>query len=154
MIEITNNNVLFVDDEELILAKIERKLNKEEFTMFFANSGREALRILKENEIAVIIIDLSMPKVNGIKLLKMINYDYPDLVKVIFSSYSDSQTMISALYSGDVYHYIPKGVVNRDEGYKIEFIPVIKRAIERYNLIKENSRLKQGVIKADLSLEG
>ena len=141
--EITNNRILFVDDEELVLAKIERKLAAEDFTMFFATSGEEALEILAEEEIAVIVIDLSMPQVNGVKLLKMLNYDYPDLIKIIFSAYSDTNTMLSALNSGEVYHYIPKKIVDKQEGYKIEFIPVLYRAVERYNLIQENKKLKK-----------
>ena len=142
MIEITNNNILFVDDEELVLAKIKRKLQDYNFNMFFAVSGREALKILEKNKIAVIIIDLSMPQINGVQLLKMINKDYNDLVKIVFSGYSDAQTMISALYSGEVYHYLPKKIVNKAEGYKIELIPVLKRALERYSLLEENKNLK------------
>lgn len=141
--EITNNRILFVDDEELVLAKLKRKLTGQDFTMFFAASGREALQILEEKDIAVIVIDLSMPQFNGVKLLKMLNYDYPDLVKIIFSAYSDTTTMLSALNSGDVYHYLPKKMVDRAEGYKIEFVPILKRAVERYNLVQENKRLKK-----------
>ena len=141
--EINNNRILFVDDEELVLEKIKRKLAEQDFTMFFATSGREALQILEEEQIAVIIIDLSMPQFNGVKLLKMLNYDYPELVKIIFSAYSDTTTMLSALNSGEVYHYLPKKMVDKEEGYKIEFIPVLNRAVERYNLIQENKKLKK-----------
>ncbi len=142
IIKIKNNSVLCVDDEELILRKIKRKLEDEELEIFLATSANEALNIIEREDIAVFVVDLNMPEINGIELLKLINHKNPDIINIIFSVYSSNNIKLSTLYLGNIYHYISKELVNKKNGYKIEFIPVIKRAVERYNLIQENKSLR------------
>jgi len=137
-----NQNVLFVDDEEIILDTIKRKLKKYDFKLFFAKTGHHALRILDEKDIAVIVVDLNIPEFTGVELLKIINNGYPNLVKIIFSVYTDVG-LISSFSEQEIYQYIPKNRVKKEQGYKIEIIPIISNAIEKYNLVYENKSLKK-----------
>jgi len=147
-----NRNVLFVDDEELILDKIKRKLKNCNFKLFFAQTGHHALRILDKKDIAVVVIDLSMPEFTGIELLKIINNEYSDLVKIIFSIYTDVG-LISSVSGQEIYQYIPKNRVNKEQGYKLEIIPIISNAVEKYNLVYENKLLKKELKKQRINSE-
>ncbi|MBR2257550.1 MAG: response regulator [Blautia sp.] len=81
---------LIVDDE-----KIEREgvrlimEQQEDFEMFEASDGSEALEFLKENHVDVMMTDMSMPKVDGLELIRRVRELYPDLLVVILSGYSD-----------------------------------------------------------------
>lgn len=71
------NSVLFVDDEMNILSAIRRAVVDEPFQAFFANSGKEALKIMEEREIAVLVTDMRMPEMDGLQLLKIVKEEYP-----------------------------------------------------------------------------
>ena len=140
-INIKNNNVLFLDDEELILEKIKRKLKKTDFNLFFAHSGSEALKMIAEYEIAVLVIDLNISEFTGVEFIKVVSNKYPEISKIVFSIYTDLNIILSVL-NHDIFQYIPKSRVNKDHGYQIELIPVIKNALRQYNLLQENRKLK------------
>ncbi len=65
-----NPTVLFVDDEENLLSTFRRLFRKESFTALYANSGLEALELLNENEVNLLITDQRMPHMNGMVLCK------------------------------------------------------------------------------------
>ena len=64
-----NYRVLFVDDEQNILNSLRRGLADEEFYCHFATSGNQALEIMKQYNIAVIVTDMRMPEMTGLELL-------------------------------------------------------------------------------------
>ena len=135
--EITSNdNVLFVDDEKLILQTIRRGLMEEEYTPFFANSGAEALEILKNEDIAVIVTDLKMPKMNGLELLEIVQKKYSSVTRIVLTGYYQVSTILKAINSGHVHRYLTKPW-KMDE----EFLPTIRQGIEYHNIIIERQEL-------------
>lgn len=91
-------SILFVDDEKSILKAIKREFFDSEFTTYYANSGKEALKILYENEeIDMVVSDLMMPEMNGYDLLKRIKCLKPDIIKIILSGYADEKTLFKAI---------------------------------------------------------
>jgi len=66
--------VLFVDDDEIVLKYIEKSIADEPYDKYFAKSGEDALEILKREEIHVIVVDIVMPGMDGIELLKIGEY--------------------------------------------------------------------------------
>ncbi|MFW5961459.1 MAG: response regulator [bacterium] len=145
-----NNKVLFVDDEELVLEKIDTKLEDEEFEVYFANSGQKALEIIENKKPAVIVIDLNMEEFSGIELIKIINQDYPNIIKIIFSVYRDSNIILKT-YKYNIYQYIPKKRINKKYGYELEVVPVLKNALKLYNLRREKDYLKAIIDEKKLS---
>lgn len=148
-----HGNVLFVDDEDNILLSIKRGLLDEEFGQFYANNGQEALKIMEENEIAVLVTDMKMPGMSGLELIRHTNERYPDTVKIILSGYAQVSNLLAAINSGQIFRYIVK-----PWKMESEFIPTIKQAIKYYNLRKQknvllnqlkeqNEKLKQMVLK-------
>lgn len=102
------NRVLFVDDKEELLALIDKKLKDEEYEKVFATSAQEALKILDEQEIDVLITDMLMPDVSGMQLLQVVNEKQPNLVKIVLSGHAQVPVIIKAINEGKIYKYISK----------------------------------------------
>ena len=102
------HKVLFVDDEQNILSTLKRELQYCEFDPVFASSGKEALDILKGNNIAIIVSDLNMPEMNGFELLSNVWNLYPDTIRIVLSAYSDIENVVEAIERGNIYRYITK----------------------------------------------
>lgn len=125
-------NILFVDDEQSILKSIQRGLFEETYNKHFALNGEDALKIMSEKEISVLITDMRMPEMSGLELLKIVQEKYPDTVRIILTGYAQVSTLMSAINSGQVYRYLTKPW-KLDE----EFIPTIRQAIDYYIILKE-----------------
>ncbi len=128
--------VLFVDDEEKILTSLKRGLLDEPYETLFANSGKEAIEVLKRKEVHVIVTDMRMPEMTGLELLKIVKKEYPHIVRMVLSGYTQITTLLTAINQGEVYKYITKP-------WKLEedFKPSIREAIDYYNLRSERDKL-------------
>ncbi|MEW6417013.1 MAG: HD domain-containing phosphohydrolase [Nitrospirota bacterium] len=130
--------VLFVDDEENILRSLRRLLMDEDFEVITANSGEEALEILKNNhDIGLIVSDQRMPGLTGVDFLEKAKEIAPDALRIVLTGYADVNAAIEAINRGGAYRYITKPW--KDE----ELIQVIRDAVQRYSLITENKRLTE-----------
>lgn len=101
-------NILFVDDEEGILRAFRRTFRKTDFGVFLANSGKEALDILKENKIDIIISDYKMPEMTGYELLTKVKELYPDIVRVFLSGFTEDHIVTKSVFNGLVKTFISK----------------------------------------------
>ncbi len=102
------NNVLFVDDEEYIIALLRRLFANEEFSTFFATSGADGLEILGNQRIDLVISDIEMPSMNGVDFLKEVSTRHPSTIRY-FMTGSKVQKMINkALSKGYVQRILPK----------------------------------------------
>ncbi len=118
-------SVLYVDDEETNL-----RVFKSNFRRFFnvltAVSPLEAIDILKENEIQVIITDQRMPEMTGTEFLEKILPDYPEVIKIILTGFTDIEAIKDGINRCGIYKYITKPW-NFDE-----MKAVLDRALETY----------------------
>lgn len=91
--------ILFVDDDPNVVQGLKRMLYKMRGTwdMFFTESGEEALKILSENDLDVIISDMRMPGVDGSQLLDIVSKQYPHTVRIILSGYSDKEMIMKSV---------------------------------------------------------
>ena len=100
-------NILVTDDEIDNLQLFKRTL-RSNYNVFLANSGFEALEILKSNKIDMIISDQKMPGMDGVELLKKtLNYA-PDAVRILITAYTDSSSLIRAINEGKIHRYLRK----------------------------------------------
>jgi len=125
--------VLFVDDDETTLMTIEKSIADESYDKYFAKSGEEALDILGREKVHVIVVDVVMPVMDGIELLKIVKKEYPNIVSMIISGYAQSADAMMVLCDIGVYKFIPKNWT-----YDEEVREVIKQAINYYNLQSEH----------------
>jgi len=129
-----NKTVLFVDDEEKVLSSLKRGLLDEPYNKLFAESGKEALELLKQNEVHVIVTDMKMPEMSGLELLRIVKQEYPHIVRIVLSGYTQITTLLTAINQGEIFKFITKPWKLEEE-----FKGVVRESIERYNLQKQQS---------------
>lgn len=99
--------ILVVDDELNMLLVLEAMLKKEKYEVVTASDGLEALEVLKDDDVAVVVTDLKMPKLDGLGLLSKIEKDYPSIPVIIITAHGTVATAVEALKKG-AFDYITK----------------------------------------------
>jgi DNA-binding NtrC family response regulator len=133
--------ILVVDDNTDILDVLELVL-AEDYHIFKAQSAQEALDILSQQEIDLIITDQRMPGMTGVELLEKTLAYNPRMIKILLTGYIDTNDLIKAINQGKVYKYIAKPFSAH------ELKVIVKRALEHYEMERENKRLYQELQKA------
>ncbi|MGB6151484.1 MAG: sigma-54 dependent transcriptional regulator [Pricia sp.] len=93
-------NILIVDDDIDILELLQRHLQSMDYHTFKAVSVKEALFILKDTYIDLLITDIQMPEVDGLQLLKFTNEHYPDIPKLVVTGYPSVDGALETIKSG------------------------------------------------------
>ena len=129
--------VLFVDDDSVALLSIVNGLQDQPYNILTAGGCTEALEILKQKEVHVIVTDMCMPEMNGLELLRTIGKEYPNIIGMVFTGYLDDLELQTAVEDGEVFKLIPKRwKLTENLGMLIE------RAIDKYNLRRERNILR------------
>ena len=127
--------ILIVDDEQDNVDAFRFNF-KRTFSIISANSGPEALDLLRENEVSVIVTDQRMPKMTGLEMLGEAATVQPDATGIILTAFTDVDVLIESINLGRIYRYITKPWdANEVRG-------VLTHAIERFHLKRENTRLQ------------
>lgn len=100
--------ILFVDDEQQILRALKRLFIRSEYETYYAKSGVEALDIMSENHIDMIITDIRMPEMDGYTLLEEVKKRYPLTIRAALSGYTDRLKIYKALESNLIKLYLFK----------------------------------------------
>ena len=103
--------VLFVDDEKRILKSM-KALFRSGFQVHLADNGAEALDIVRDNEIDVIVSDQRMPQMTGIEVLRSVKERSPATMRILLTGYSDLSAIIQSINEGEVYRFINKPWAN------------------------------------------
>ena len=138
-------NILVVDDDKEIVKAIEIYLGKENYKIFKAYDGEQALKQIKENEIHLIIMDIMMPNKDGIETLEEIRKD-KSIPVILLSAKSEDIDKINGLNVG-ADDYVTKPF------NPVELIARVNALIRRYTRLGAIEE-KQGVIKnGELSID-
>lgn len=127
-------SILIIDDEPRSIETLERILD-EHFDVHTANNVEEALVVLKQEWIQVVVCDQRMPDVTGIELCSQIREAWPEIIRMIISGYTDSEDIINAINEGGIYQYISK------PWHPDDVILKLKNAVELFDLHRINERL-------------
>jgi DNA-binding NtrC family response regulator len=130
--------LLIVDDEAVALRNLERVMSKVGYSVTAVQSGEEALALLESQEFDLLLTDLRMEKVDGMRLLKTCRTHHPDSEVIMITGYASAQSAVEAMKQG-AFYYITKPF-RLDEVRK-----VVAEAIEKIRLRDENRSLKQQV---------
>jgi Nif-specific regulatory protein len=128
--------VLVVDDEPDNLDAIRFNFGKS-FSLQLAGSGEEALALVQQHDVAVIVADQRMPRMTGLELLKAARALRPDAVGIIVTAFTDVDVLIEAINLGRIYRYVTKPWDAK------ELRGILTHAIERFQLVRENRRLSE-----------
>ncbi|MCB9573496.1 MAG: sigma-54-dependent Fis family transcriptional regulator [Kofleriaceae bacterium] len=126
--------ILVVDDEQDNLDAFRFNFRKT-FDLLTATSGPEALSLLADHDVGVIITDQRMPRMTGVELLTEAKQVRPEAVGIILTAFTDVDVLIEAINLGQVYRYITKPWDAK------EMRGVLQYALERFHLQRENQRL-------------
>lgn len=103
-----SDKILFVDDEPAVLDGYRRTLYKE-YQIETASSGDDALQLIaNQGPFAVVVSDMRMPGMDGVRLLSQIRKASPDTVRVILTGYADFQSAMDAVNDGAVFRFLTK----------------------------------------------
>jgi DNA-binding NtrC family response regulator len=126
--------ILLVDDEPDILFSL-RGLLRCDFELHTAQSGAEALEILHQHPIHVIMTDQRMPQMTGAELLRRARDEFPEGIRILFTGYADIKSVIDAINEGQVYRYLTKPWDPDD------VFALLRQACEQYERIAERRQL-------------
>jgi DNA-binding NtrC family response regulator len=126
--------ILLVDDEPEILFSLQGLLRRE-FQLYTASSGQEAIEILQEHRIHVVMTDQRMPEMTGVQLMRHVKDEYPEAIRIVFTGYADIRAVVEAINHGGLYRYITK------PWDPDELVEVLRDAAARYDQIAESRRL-------------
>jgi len=127
-------SILIVDDDEVMQETLSDVLRKRGYEIFTVGSGNGALPMIEKNVIDLILLDMRLPDIDGLEVLKKIKEFDTEILVIMMTAYSDVQTAVSAMKSG-AYDYINKP-------FELEELKLlIEKGLEMKSLINEVRRL-------------
>ncbi len=129
-------HILVIDDEEIIRDSCVQVLSSDECDVQTAEDGQKGLELIRERLYDIVVLDLKMPGVSGMEVLKEIRTHFPETLVVVITGYASVESAVEAMREG-AYDFIPKPFTP-DE---IRFI--VKRAVEKRRLRLENLYLQE-----------
>ncbi|UCB48308.1 MAG: sigma-54-dependent Fis family transcriptional regulator [Deltaproteobacteria bacterium] len=130
--------ILIVDDEKNYLVVLEALLGPEGYEILTAGSASDAIRLIRNSDLDLMITDMKMPETSGMQLLEESKKIKPDLPVIMMTAYGTIEMAVEAMKKR-AYDYITKPFQNE------ELKLTVKKALENYRLIKENRRLSEAL---------
>lgn len=130
------NPILVVDDTPGIREALQKILIKEGFAVFDAEDGEQAVKILQQHSIALLLTDLKMPKIDGAELLKIAKTISPDIEVVLITGHGTVEIAVDAMKDG-AFDFIQKPF-NR-----MTVLKTVRKALEKRSLVLENRSLHE-----------
>ena len=138
--------VILIDDDKELLELLEEYLTNNDMEVHKANCGEKALEMIKEDRFDIAILDVMMPKMNGLEVLKRINNEYNYLPVIMLTAKGDEVDRILGLEMG-ADDYIPKPFNPRELLARIK--AVIRRK-EKVDIANEMEEINGDTVKLDL----
>jgi len=131
-------SILLVDDHRPFRDSLAKILEGEGFRVFPANDGEEALDILRDEFIHLVLTDLKMPRMDGVELLKVAKTIRPEVEVILITGYGTVDTAVTAMKDG-AFDYIQKPFKPR------EILKLVRKALEKQSLVLENRLLQERI---------
>lgn len=137
-IMVTEKAIILAVDDETDMLETFRSILSKKFELVTASSGNEALDILKDKAISLVLLDIKMPKMDGMEVLKKVKEMEPDLDVIMVTASRDIASAVEAMKLGAL-DYITKPFEVK------ELLTVIEKALEKRALVRENLYLKESL---------
>ncbi len=132
------DTILIVDDEKNYLVVLESLLGLEGYEMLTARDGYDALRLVNETDLDLVITDMKMPGMNGMELLEKCKKMKPELPVIMMTAFGTIEMAVEAMRK-HAYDYIRKPFENE------ELKLTVKKALDNYRLVRENRLLNEAL---------
>ena len=129
-------NILVIDDEETMRDSCQQTLSRDGNRVAVAEDGLTGLAMLKKESFDLVILDLKMPGLNGMEVLKKLSEEHPKLAVVIITGYATVESVIEGMRTG-AYDFIPKPFTPDS------LLMSVKRALEKRKFSQETSSSKR-----------
>ncbi len=128
--------VLVVDDEPTIVSLLDRVLGEEGCTVAIARGGQEALAVAEREEPHLALVDLTMPDLGGLEVLRGLRQRYPDLRVILMTAYATAESAVEALREGALDYMI--------KPFSLEELKAhVRRVSREFGLEAENRALRR-----------
>ncbi|OGW39810.1 MAG: hypothetical protein A2010_07790 [Nitrospirae bacterium GWD2_57_9] len=139
-------NILVVDDEEPFRRLLKNELTRKGYSVEVASDGSAALRLLRDRDFDVILLDMVMPGVDGVSLMKKLKEDSSAPAIIVLTGKATVETAVEAMKNG-AYDYLTKP-------YKLdELVIVVDRAYEFSRLSVKSKLLEQELVRQESPFE-
>ncbi|MBI5213257.1 MAG: HD domain-containing protein [Nitrospirae bacterium] len=135
-----SDSVLFVDDEINVLNSLKRLFVESDIRIMTALNAFEAMDILKNNIVSVIVSDNRMSEMTGIEFLQKAREISPESVRIIMTAYADLQTAIDAINKGAIYKFITKPWNDSD------LKEIVFSAIDQYKIVSSLKKADEATL--------
>ena len=102
------SHTLLVIDDEIDVCDSVHALLRRDFRVLKARCADEGLKLMKDNEVHIIMTDQRMPKVSGVELLANVLRGQPHAIRILFTGYAELDSIIQAINQGHVYQFLKK----------------------------------------------
>lgn len=133
---LTNNTILIVDDEPVVLGALKETLERERYHVVACSSPVKALSILAERQFAVIISDQRMPEMLGLDFLVESRKTHPNASRILITAVLALPTIVEAINKGEIFRFVAKPWLRE------ELLATVRNAIQRHDLITRNEALQ------------
>jgi signal transduction histidine kinase len=127
--------VVVIDDDEIMLLSCSEILTRAGFEVETFVSGEEGIRRIQEAPAALLFVDLKMPRIDGMEVIRRVRQIDPSMVIVVITGYATIATAVEAMKAG-AYDFLPKPFTID------EFSVILNRGFERWRLVRESERLR------------
>ncbi len=132
----TTINLLIVDDEKRFLVTSKKLLERRGVRTITCATGDEALRILDEEPIDVVLLDVKMPGLSGLEVLRRIKRDHPGVEVILLTGHLSAKSVVEGMESG-AFEYLIKPLTIED------ILDKVKKAYEKKQVGKKRAREEQ-----------
>ena len=139
--------LLVVDDEPEVCDSVYHLLYRR-YHVLRAHGAAEAVELMAQHEVEIIMTDQRMPELTGVEMLQKIKSQYPEAIRMLFTGFADINSVIAAINQGHVYRYLSKPW--RPE----ELEAAVADAAAEYTRIVQHSRELASCRKRIAELEG
>jgi len=132
------DTILIVDDEKNYLVVLEALLSQEGYEIITSEKAQDALRVIQEADVDLVLTDMKMPGMSGMELLEEAQRIKPELPVIMMTAYGTIEMAVEAMKK-HAYDYITKPFQNE------ELKLTIRKALDNYRLLRENRRLSEAL---------
>jgi signal transduction histidine kinase len=132
--------ILYLDDEEHNLTSFKAAFRRD-FDVFTTTEAGEAVSILTNNDIHIVISDQKMPNLSGVEFFELIIPDFPEPIRILLTGYADIEAVIDAINKGQVYRYITKPWDEQD--LRMSIVNAYELYSNKSALRKKNAELEK-----------
>jgi YesN/AraC family two-component response regulator len=126
--------ILIVDDEAEVLESLRRVLRHEPYRLITTTKPAEALRLLEENPVDLLISDIDMPELSGIELVARAKKSRPDVLRILLTGGASLDAVVRAINEGEVHRYLTK------PWDKAELIETLRQAVARLDELRRTNQ--------------